>query len=389
MAIPLMRPKSLPWMVFLLVRVPLLLALPFDGLRGYGDFYHFYRLAQLPGLPFVNYWVEFPPLFPFLLEGLVHLAPRENAFTYLLVILLTGVDVASIVLFQRLTEHLSLPDGDTRAVLYAALIAGLAYTWWYFDSLCVFFTLLGLHALLSSRSDAQTGVIIGLGMLTKWFPALVLPTIWRSAPPRRAITITLTALGLVAAVYGSLWLVSPEFTRASLQSQSAKGSWETVWALLDGNWGTGNFGDLALRFDPQAAVQPMGNPERIPAWIRLLGIGGLGFILYLRHPVASPKNSLTLVGLTWALFFLWSPGWSPQWVLYLIPLILLSLPLRQGLLMSGTLTLVNLLEWPLLLSRGWFQWLALPVGLRTFLLILLVVVWVKHSRATSLPSNPY
>lgn len=376
-------------MVFLLVRLPLLLALPFDELRGYGDFYHFYRLAQLPGLPFVNYWVEFPPLVPFLLEGLAHLAPRENAFTYLLVIVLTGADVASIVLFQRLTERLSLPDGETRALLYAALIAGLAYTWWYFDSLCVFFTLLGLHALFSAHSSAKSGVIIGLGMLTKWFPALVLPTLWRTATPRRAIASTLTALGLAAVVYGGLWLASPEFTRASLQSQSAKGSWETVWALLDGNWGTGNFGDLALRFDAQAATQPMGNPERIPSWIRLLGFGGLGLVLYLRHPISSPKDSLPLLGLTWALFFLWSPGWSPQWVLYLIPLILLSLPLRQGLLMSGALVLVNLLEWPLLLSRGWFHWLALPIGLRSFLLILLVGIWAQKPHATSSPSNPY
>lgn len=377
-----MRSKSLPWLVFLFVRVPLLLALSFEGLRGYGDFYHFFRLAQLPGLPFLHHWVEFPPLFPFLIEGLVHLAPREHTFTYLLVLLLTAVDLGNVLLFQRLNERLSLPDGAVRSVLYAALVAGLAYTWWYFDSLCVFFTLLGLDAMLARRSAGKTGLIIGLGMLTKWFPALLLPALWRILPPKRAFLTTLSALGLVLAVYGGMWLISPELTRASLQSQSAKGSWETVWALLDGNWGTGNFGDLSQRFDPQAAVQPMGNPARIPSWLSLLVLGGGGVFLYLRHKIASLQDALPLVGLTWAVFFLWSPGWSPQWVLYLIPLILLSLPLQQGLLMEGALVLVNLLEWPLLLSRGWFSWLPLTIGMRTFLLILLVIVWAQKPAET-------
>lgn len=373
-----MRPKSLPWLVFLCVRVPLLLALSFDGLRGYGDFFHFYRLAQLPGLPFVNYWVEFPPLFPFLIEGLARLAPRENAFTYLLVLLLTLADLGNVLLFQRLSQRLNFPDDSTRTILYAALIAGLAYTWWYFDSVCVFFTLLGLDAMLSGRSAGKTGLAIGLGMLTKWFPALLFPALWRLLPLKRAVLATLTAFGLVLVVYAGLWTASPAFTNASLRSQSAKGSWETVWALLDGNWGTGNFGELSQRSDPQAAAQTMGNPARVPSWLSLLVLGGTGLFLYRRYQVTSPQDALPLVGLTWGLFFLWSPGWSPQWVLYLIPLILLSMPLRQGMLMTGALVLVNLLEWPLLLSRGWFHLLPLSVILRTFLLILLVMVWAQN-----------
>jgi hypothetical protein len=73
---------------------------------------------------------------------------------------------------------------------------------------------------------------------------------------------------------------------------------------------------------------------------------------------------------------LWSPGWSPQWVLYLLPIILLVLPEREALLLSLALVLINLLEWPLLLSRGynWGLWLTIP-GRALLLALLAVECW--------------
>jgi hypothetical protein len=57
-------------------------------------------------------------------------------------------------------------------------------------------------------------------------------------------------------------------------------------------------------------------------------------------------------------------------VLYLIPLFLLALDWRNARLLTVTLVLVNLLEWPVLLSRGWFQLLPVTVIVRTLLLLL-------------------
>ena len=74
---------------------------------------------------------------------------------------------------------------------------------------------------------------------------------------------------------------------------------------------------------------------------------------------------------------------EPAWLLYLLPLILLTLPERLALLLSGLLVLVNLLEWPLLLSRGMFTALPLTILLRTFLLLLLAWVWWQDTRVAS------
>jgi hypothetical protein len=73
------------------------------------------------------------------------------------------------------------------------------------------------------------------------------------------------------------------------------------------------------------------------------------------------------------LLLLAAPGWSPQWLAYLAPLILLALPERMGWLYLAVLTAVAILEWPVLLSRGRFDLLWLTVTLRTTVMVLLAV----------------
>jgi hypothetical protein len=325
----------------------LLAALPLEGLRGFGDLVHFYRLAGM-GRPYLDYWVEFPPVFPLLSAALYHLAGgREHVYDYLLVILLSMAQAGSLAFFMRIGRGF-LPETKMmeRAWVYFALMVALPYGWWYFDPLAVFAMLLGLAWLLEGR-PVRTGLALAAGALIKLFPALVLALAWRRLPLRRAVTVTALALGVTALVYGALFLASPQLTAASLRSQASKGSWETAWALLDGNFNTGNFGPESERFDPQAAF----------------------------------------LGLAWTVFLLWSPGWSPQWVLYLLPLVLLALPEREGGLLALALVFINLLEWPVMLSRGlvWGLWLTIP--LRTLLFVIMVVeFWktVPHSKSAAL-----
>ncbi len=367
--------KSLPYF-FLLTRAILLLSLPLEGLRGYGDFIHFYRLAGM-GWPFVDIWIEFPPIFPAVSALLYQfVGSRQHAYDYLLVVLLTLCDAANIAIFVRLFNRLH-PSGNQwlRALVYTAILSGLAYGWWFFDPLAVLFMLLATLWFFE-RHDGRTGLALGLGALTKWFPILFLPVVWKVRPPRQAFRITIIALLMLIVVYGGLYILSPHMTSASLSAQASKGSWETVWALLDGNIQTGNFGPEIERYDPQAAFTLRGKPARIPSWLTLVPFVLVGGWLWWKANLKGQDGEhqmLAFFGLTWCLFLLWSPGWSPQWVLYLLPLILLALPEREALLMALALVFINLLEWPLLLSRGynWGLWLTIPV--RTLLLVLLAV----------------
>jgi hypothetical protein len=135
-------------------------------------------------------------------------------------------------------------------------------------------------------------------------------------------------------------------------------------------------------FDLAKAAALTGNPAVIPGWLRtgLFALLGL-FVLWRADLRDSPRRTVSLVCLTIVLFLLWSKGWSPQWQVFLFPLVLLALPYRRAVLSVLTLSAVNLAEWPVLLSRGMTGWLYLTVPLRTALLVLLAADLWRHLRA--------
>lgn len=367
--------------VFLLIRIPLLIALPLEGIRGYGDYPHFIELAKL-GRPFLDFWVEFPPIFPFFSSFLYQwVGGREHSYSYLLAFILTLAQSGNVYLFTRLAmKQIGGTSAERTSMFYLALLAGLPFGWWYFDPFAVFALLLGLTWLLEGKT-IQIGVVTALGALTKWFPGILVIEIWRSWEPRKAFRASLAMLVITIAVYGGLLLSSPEMTTASIRSQWSKGSWETVWALIDGNLSTGNFGPEEERYSPSTALEKRGQPAKIPPWITLLIFAGIGMYLFIRIRDTSPQTSVVFLGITWVLFLIWSPGWSPQWVLYLIPLTLLGDSTWRGKGFAAAFTLIALLEWPILLSRGRFDLLWIPVIVRTLLLVLLVVNLVQIALA--------
>ena len=369
--------------LFFICRLILLISLPLEGLRGFGDFVHFYHLAGM-GWPFIDFWVEFPPVFPFISRVLYLLAGgKEHIYDYLLVIVMTLAQAGGLWVFIRLAEKIQ-PENEARqnTWVYFALTLCLPYGWWYFDSLVVLAILLGALWVFEEK-EVNAGVAFAMGTLTKLFPALALPMVWRWCSRRMRWTVLLMTLGITLAVYAGLYAASPAQTLASMRSQAAKGSWETVWALLDGNFNTGNFGPEVERYDPSAAQQLRGNPARLPSWLTLIPFAALGGWLFWRIRLRSMRSAIAFLGVTWCLFLLWSPGYSPQWVLYLLPIILLTLPMRQAWLFAIILTLVNLLEWPVMLSRGYNWGLWLTILLRTMIWILLAVEFWRGANKTN------
>ena len=372
------RLKSLPWVLVPLLiigRMFIYLTMTQEGLLAYGDFLHFYQLASLPGWPYLNYWSEFPPVFPFLSAILFRLAgTQQHVYNYLLIFVLLFADGGSLYIFIRISNQIFKDESSSilRSLAYFVFLISLAYSWWYFDPLAVLAMLLGISLLLNNKS-LLSGLTFGFGLLLKFFPVLGLIVAWRVFPLKKALWTTGLSIGTGLLVYGGLWLASPRVTLASLQSQVKKGSWETVWALVDGNFITGLFGPDIERLNPSLASISRGNPPRIPAWITLFIFGGIGLWGFSRSRWEHDRQKLALLGWCWSLFLLWSPGWSPQWVLYLLPLILLVLPEKRFFLIALLIVLNNLIEWPLLLSRGMFWTLYLTIPMRALLLIVLAI----------------
>jgi hypothetical protein len=373
--------------LFITARLFIYLSSTLDSLKGYGDFFHFYQLALLPGLPYIHYWMEFPPVFSFLSELLFRLAGgQEHVFDYLLAILLMAADAGNLWLFIRLCKRL-YPDAQPleRSLVYLIVLSTLAYCWWYFDPFAVFFMMLALNFFLEKRLISG-GVLTAIGLLTKLFPILAIIALWKSVSWRRIILPVCISTGIGILCYGILWMISPQYTEASILSQPSKGSWETVWALLDGNYKTGNFGPILERLDSTLASVPRGNPAKVPVWLTLVIFIGIGLLGLLRVKEISNINQLAMVGWAWCIFMLWSPGYSPQWILFIIPLILLVLSEKRAYLFVLVLILINLLEWPLMLSRGFFDGLNITIPIRT--IIILLLAWTFYQQMTSIHTLP-
>ncbi len=365
--------------LFVALRLMMLMTFPPDNLTLFGDYVYYYDLAAYSDegyLPFIHYWSEYPPVFPFLsvvVYQVGHLfGGGYHVYVYLLGLLMIGVNGVNLYLFYRLARRLRGEETAERlAWVYSVLFIPLIYTWWNFDALTVLALLLSLEMWFGGR-ERWSAAAMGAGALVKLLPVLIFPAIVRTVPPRRWMTYGLVAAAVIALVVGPLLLVGGEMARVSFLSPMLWDSWQTVWALLDGNLDTGLLGGAAIHFDPAQAVATGRRPALVPESLKLALFGAVYGLLFFRASLGeSLRRFVAFVNLTLVIFFLWSKGWSPQWQTLLFPLLLLSLPLHRSVLFILTLSFVNLAEWPVLLSRGMNEWLYLTVPLRTGLLVLL------------------
>jgi hypothetical protein len=234
--------------------------------------------------------------------------------------------------------------------IYAIMIAPTIFIWWNFEPLVTLFLLLGLWWLLR-KQDLRSAVAAGIGALVKFTPALLLGAVWRFRQPRVALRYSLITIGIFGVVYALLFAQNAAMTAPSLTAQFNKASYQTVWALIDGNYRTGNFGTSAERLDPANAYVVQGNPSVIPGWLRLGVAAAFGIFIYARTRRFDDKGLVAFVAIALLIFFLQAQGWSPQWLVQIIPLVLLCFPTRDGITTLILLSLVTFAEYPFLFIR--------------------------------------
>ena len=281
--------------LFAFARIVMIISVPIEGIRGYGDFWNYIQSAS-SGWPYFNLWVEFPPIFPWIARVLYLISPNEHGFEYLLAIFFCFVQAFSLYLFMLISEKI-IADDRARMMVdfsYAVITLVLPYGWWTFDCLTILFILLALIAFFTDK-DLLFGAAVGLGILTKLFPALLLVLPFRYYPLKIIFRICGYVVALVLGLYLILWIVSPDMTFASITSQFFKGSWETPWALIDGNIHTGNFSAEINHLIPESASIPTGNPAVIPPWLTLLPFLGIGYLTFRAYDPLDREKSISLL----------------------------------------------------------------------------------------------
>jgi len=368
-----------------------LMAYPAENVTQYGDYPYYHGLAQLikqGRLPFTSYWVEYPPLFAYLYQGIYALTgDRYSTFATLLALVMLAFEAGNLVMVFRLAGWVHARQNAIKLTWVYALLFAPAFVMWHnHDAISTFFLLLAADEYLRERTNCSA-VWAGMGAMVKYFPALLLPVVWRfKRSTRQAVTYTAILVAVCAVMLVPFLIASPTYTLASLRAQTVKTSWQTIWALVDGNLGTGILGPVEWHTDPDKITALQGNPSRIPSVIPLLIFGVLYLWLWMRPISKNPSGNsaaaltplnnlqfLAFTAITFIVFFLWSKGWSPQWLIMLIPFVLIVLPLRRALLYILSLSFIGLAEWPVFLSRGMNQYLYLTIPLRTALLVLLLI----------------
>jgi hypothetical protein len=335
--------------------------------------------------PLVDFWLEYPPLFPWLALGLYRLSlwiPAWSApgtwFYLLLGAFLTLVEAGNLTLLYALGRRL---HGQAQAVrlawIYTALLVPVLVLLGGFDSLALFFLLLAVLLTLQKR-PIGTGIAAGLGFMTKLVPIAALPAAWQAlrgwSQRARLAAATLITLLLIALPF--LW-TGPAFLFQSLKSPVIRSTWETVWALIDGYYSYGIAGGVD-RFDPAMAGAAQ-HPTRLP-WLAITVGFGL-FYLYLftrRVDWGDARRAVAFTALTQNLLTLYFKGYSPQFLVMLLPFVILLLLGWRGVAYALLLSATNLIEYPIyflvLPDQPWL--LAGTVLLRT---LLLVVVSLEYA----------
>jgi hypothetical protein len=373
--------------LFVSLRLMMAMAYPPQALTSYSDYPYFYALADLARqgyYPLLHYWYEYPPLFPYLSQAVYTVTSGYHAYATLLASVMLIFEAGNLIFIYLIANEIHDKETSLKvAWIYSCLLVPVFFLWNGLDSLALFFTLLSLLWLLRNR-HTSSAVALGLGLMTKYLPGILLSTVWRFVKARKALGYTLLVAALAVAILLPFAIASPSYTLASLRSQAAKSSWQTVWALIDGNYTTGLFGPVADHLDPARAGLQLHNPSRTP-WFITTPLFGLIYLYLFSRPVDTDnkKTFLSFTGMTLCLFFLWSKGWSPQWQIMLIPLILLVFPNGHGALYCLVLGFVNFLEWPIILSRGLNRLLMVTVPLRTLLMLLLLLEFYRQSRVNS------
>ncbi len=333
----------------------------YPGIAALSD-YHLY--------PFLDFWLEWPPLVPWLMVGAYKLAlfmpvwPDDSRLWF--VIFMGSVfvlfEVGNFFMLYRLAQRIWDKHSTLMRVLwfYACLFTPLFFMVGFFDGMALFFILLSLDLLLTKR-PLLSAAAAALGVVVKVIPVLAIAVAFRYLwhqhhNPRLALNRQLPAIKVWLS-YGFTFsatllllllpfmIIAPEWLLAFGKALANRATWETIWAVLEGYYGYGAVaGDRLNAVETNFAIH---HQNWLPWGIISLGFALLySFIFWRKADYHEPRLIIAFFGLTLLLFLLYSKGYSPQFLTLILPFIILLMPNFVGLGYVLILELLNLLEQP-------------------------------------------
>jgi uncharacterized membrane protein len=292
----------------------------------YTDIYPLYFTEGLSSgqAPYLNHHVEYPVIIGAIMEGaawVVRSVPnpytRGVHYFYVTVALLAVFLIAGVLA----TAYCAGPSKRWTALLVAfspALILSAFINW---DLVAMGLMMMALAA-WAGRRTVLAGILLGLAVATKFYPLVVLWPLFllclRAGRMRAFWVTTASALGAWLVVNLPIAIAAPSGWATFYSYSSSRGAdWGGIWYFFQYlGW-------------PVVGSQSVGTLNFLSALVfgvACLAIGVLALAAP-RRPRLAP-----LIFLTTAAFLISSKVWSPQYVVWLVPLVVLARPKWGGYL---------------------------------------------------------
>ncbi|MHB8341611.1 MAG: glycosyltransferase family 87 protein [Mycobacteriales bacterium] len=284
----------------------------------YTDVFVLYNTEGLAGgqRPYLDHPVEYPVLIGAVMYGVAEIdrafpvPSRERHFFDLTALLLAAALVATVLL-TALT-HRRRPWDAALIALAPAVLLNMDVNW---DLVAVALTA-GAILAWSRRHPAWAGVLLGLGTATKLYPLLLLwPLLFLCLRARRMRAFGGLLAGAItswAVVDVPVWVANPRgFAYFYSFSEHRTTEFNSLWWALDYAWSGGR---------KLVSSGTMNLVSSLVYGVSLVAIAGL--------VLAAPRRPRLpqVAFLTVAMFVLTGKVYSPQYVLWLVPLAALARP---------------------------------------------------------------
>ncbi|OQY48383.1 MAG: hypothetical protein B6242_02465 [Anaerolineaceae bacterium 4572_78] len=375
---------------------------PGGFIRDWSDFDTYLGIASLSdyGLyPFLNFWLEWPPPIAWLIVGCYKLSLllpmwEDHRFWFITIIgfVFLIFEIGNFILIYLLAQKI-IPQHDKRLTalwLYAGLFPPVYAMLGFFDGAALFFILLSLHLIISDK-PYKAAVAGAIGFTVKLTPILTVGVatryladkcmkegqLFRKVALLKNIIIAWTKyicifIITVFIIIAPFAMIAPEWLYAFVRVVTGRSSWETIWAIMEGYYGFGQVaGNRLDPFETQFAIYP----SSLPWDFISIGFAMIyGFFFFRRADYNCPRSLVAFMGMTITLFLLYSKGYSPQFVVYVLPFIILLFPNLIGVGYALALTILNLFEQPI-----FFVMLPNETWLLTTIVIVRSLIWIVLS----------
>lgn len=353
-----------------------------DGEQYYGYCYSdvaplWYRRGLDDGAgPYGSEPLEYPPVLAlriWLAAALAHALPgAATVVTFSAVngVLVVAELLGTLILLRRLGL------GPARLLWWAAAPTLFLYAFYNWDTLPIVL-LLGAVLLHVRGWHTASGVLAGLGAAAKVFPGFLVPLVVLALLARRRPRAALAHAGAAALVFGVVhvpgMLLAPDGWARFYELSSARGGHvDSLWYLL--GW--------------------LGGPQPGPATLGVLSLGVFAVaavaVVVLGTRRRRPEEWWQLVLPVLVCFVLANKVYSPQYTLWLVPLMALVLR-RAAPFVAVVLSdvLVHAVEFPhLALRAGYGEGLPYPVLGAAVALRAAALVWVAVEVVRHPPGSP-